>query len=152
MHPHAEREADDEDDVRLDERDQPRADDLREDDREPARRRGQEAVDDVAVEVGDHRHPGPRAAEESVHDDDSRQEELDVRAGAAAERRDAREELAVEQQPDHRLDEQERDPDRLAHEVAELAPDHPPGVRDDPHDAALPSTTATSSAANSRPV
>ena len=73
----------------------PRADRLRERDREPARGRREEALDDVVLEVVDHRHPRPRAAEERVHDDDPREQELDVRAacrraGAARARRAAR--------------------------------------------------------------
>jgi hypothetical protein len=99
----------------------------------PARRARQEAVDDVPVEVSDHRHAGPGAAEERVHDDDPGRQELDVGAGAAAQRRDAREQLPVEEQPDHRLDEKQRDPDRLAHQVPHLAPDEEPRVHDRPH-------------------
>ena len=45
-------------------------------------RRGEEPLDDLVVEVVDHRHAAPRRAEERVHDDDRRCEERDVRAGA----------------------------------------------------------------------
>ena len=79
MHVHAERHRDDEDDHRLDRGRDRRADDLREDDREPARRRGEEALDHLVVEVVDHPHPAPGRAEEGVHDDDRRGEECDVR-------------------------------------------------------------------------
>ena len=110
--------------------------------------RGEEAVDHVPVEVDDHRHARPAAAEERVHADDPRREELDVAVGAAAQRADAREELAVEQEPDQRLDHHQRDPDRLAHQVAQLPHDHPAGLAEQ----LLTASPASSSDAKSRPV
>jgi hypothetical protein len=143
---HAEREPEHKQQQRLDHGDDPGADDLREYDREPRRRRSEEAVDDVTVEVADRRHARPAPAEEGVHTDDPRRQERDVRRRAAAQRADAREELPVEQQPDERLDHHERDPDRLAHEVPELADDHPACLPEHLHQ------PAASSVAKSRPV
>ena len=129
---------DEQDHHRLDRRGQRGAHDLREHDREARRRRREEALDDLVVEVGDHRHPAPRRAEERVHDDDRGREERDVRAGAeAAEPRHVAEELPVEDEPDHRLHEQQHDPDRLAHQVARLAHGHEPGVAEHGHPAIL---------------
>src|SRR5581483_1560605 len=121
-------------DHRLDRGGERRADDLREHDRHARRGRCEEALDDLVLEVVDHRHAAPRRAEEAVHHDDRGREERDVRAGAEpAEPRDVLEELAVEDQPDHRLDDHHHDPDRLAHQVHRLAHDHEPGVTDDGH-------------------
>jgi hypothetical protein len=106
------------------------------------------AIDELPLEVEDHPHAAPGAAEEGVHDDDRGGEEGHVGGRPkAAEVDDALEQLSVEDEPDDRLDQQQRDPDRLPHEVAPLAEDHEPRVARGLHAAA-----SSSSAANSRPV
>src|SRR5206468_132681 len=51
----------------------------------------------------------------------------------AAETRHVLEQLPVEQQPDHRLHEEQHEPDRLASQVARLAHDHEPRVTERLH-------------------
>src|SRR3989442_10077078 len=57
----------------------------------------------------------------------------------AAQRRHPREQLPVEDEPDHRLDDEQDHPDRLALEVAHLPHDHPPRVRSEEHTSELQS-------------
>ena len=73
---------------------------------------------DAAVEVLDRSHAGPGAGEEGGHDRDPRGQVVDVRRRPEARQfGDAPEELAVEQEPEHRLDQHQRDPDRLSQQV-----------------------------------
>ena len=117
------------------------------DDRAPSRRRREEALDDAAVEILDRPHSRPGAGEERGHDRDPGRQVVDVRNSAeAVQIGDPAEELAVEQQPDHRLDEHEHDPDRLAREVPHHTQEEDERLADGGH---LP---ASSSERNSRPV
>src|SRR4051794_15028574 len=82
VHAHTQSEPDQQEDQCLYDRGDAGAENLREHNREARCGCGEETVDDVTVEVGDHRHARPRAAEERVHADDAGKQERDIRRAA----------------------------------------------------------------------